>query len=100
MFDRFLVFGGTSLNLLMVGDDLPGYVNADGTRLGDLNLGGRIRLSDAPRLGEASYGALALQVGVTLPTARWISSSSQLSGESGVSVTPELLAEVGGESLR
>lgn len=98
--DRLTAFAGISSSLVMVGVDRPGHVGADGTRLGDVVLGGRMRLLGKPRLGEAPYGALAIQVGVTLPVAHWTSPTSHLTGESGVMVTPEVLAEVGGRKVR
>jgi outer membrane protein OmpA-like peptidoglycan-associated protein len=100
LFDRVILFASGSGNLLMSGQERPGYVAADGTRVGDFNLGARVRLLGTPRLGDSSYGALAVQVAATLPMARWIASDSQLTGDSTVTVTPELLAEVGGRSLR
>lgn len=100
LFDRVILFGGVSGNLLMVGSEVPGYPAADGSRFGDLLLGARVRLLGTPRLGGAAYGALGFQLGFTLPTAHWISDSSQLTGESGVMVVPELLGEMGGRYLR
>lgn len=100
LFDRVILFASGSGNLLMAGQERPGYVAADGTRMGDFNLGARVRLLGTPRLGEAAYGALAVQVAATLPMARWVASDTQLTGDGTVTVTPELLAEVGGRSLR
>jgi len=100
LFDRLVVFAGGTGNLVMAGQDRAGYVTADGARMGDLNVGARVRLLGTPRLGEANYAALAVQANMTLPMARWVAPSSQLSGDGTVTVTPELLGEVGGRSVR
>lgn len=97
--ERLVLFGGATANVLMIGDSRPGTVEADGSGLGDLFVGARFRLLGKPRLGVSSYGALALQIAVALPTSSWIH-DSRLGGEGGLMVTPELLAEVGGRSLR
>lgn len=100
LWDRLILFVGGTGNLVMEGDARPGYATADGTRMGDLNLGARVRLVGTPRLGEAWYGALALQVGMSIPTAHLISSETHYSGDGGVTVTPEVLAEVGSKFAR
>lgn len=66
-----------------------GLVGADDSGLGDLYLGGRVRL-----LGEEhDIGALALQGTLTLPTSG-ITGSQHFRGSGGVTFTPELLGEL------
>jgi uncharacterized repeat protein (TIGR01451 family) len=89
--DRVVVYAGLPVSVLMAGDDTEaGVLTADGTRLGDVRLGARVRLfgeDDGPF-------ALALQLGATLPTARAADAGSRFAGEQGVTLVPALLAEV------
>lgn len=87
LLDRFVVFAGLPVHLVMTGDDLlpPGAAGAPGGGLGDVQLGARARL-----LGESDdFFALALQATVTLP-----SSSDAYQGDDFLSFHPEVLAEL------
>lgn len=87
LYDRFVVFAGLPIHLLMNGDDdVPfGVQTADGGGLGDVYLGARARL-----LGEHDdlFG-LAAQLSLTLP-----SGGGTYRGDDFLSFHPELLAEM------
>ncbi|MBX3273509.1 MAG: OmpA family protein [Sandaracinaceae bacterium] len=86
--DRVVIFAGLPVVFLNEGDSMvpAGVAPADGGGLGDLYLGGRVRL-----FGEAEdVGALALQVTGTFPT----SVDSTYRGDPFLTIHPELLAEL------
>lgn len=90
LFDRLVLFAGLPVNLVMEGDDVPGIAAPDGAGLGDLSLGARGRL-----LGErGDLFALALQLTATFPTAQAANEAMRFSGEDGVTLHPEVLAEI------
>ncbi len=93
LFDRLVLFAGLPINFMMEGAAaMPGlaYAPADGAGLGDMNLGGRLRL-----FGERTdVFALALQATFTLPTALWGNSAQRYSGEQGGMLAPALLGEL------
>ncbi|MBX7190845.1 MAG: OmpA family protein [Sandaracinaceae bacterium] len=94
LFDRVVLYVGLPVNLVMSGVDAgqvpAGFAAADGTGLGDLSLGGRVRL-----LGERNdLFALALQLTFGLPTALWSNATQRYSGEQGLVVHPELVGEL------
>ncbi|MGE3635245.1 MAG: hypothetical protein AB7P00_35405, partial [Sandaracinaceae bacterium] len=88
--NRIVVFAGLPIVMVMDGADqtmLPAGVNgADGAGLGDVYLGGRVRL-----VGDRDdAGALALQVSMTLPT----SIDGNYRGEPFLTFSPELVGEL------
>jgi len=92
--DRVVLYLGLPVNLVMSGADgalVPaGFAAADGTGLGDLFLGGRVRL-----FGERDeIFALALQATFGLPTAMWANAAQRYSGEQGLTIHPELIGEL------
>jgi outer membrane protein OmpA-like peptidoglycan-associated protein len=96
LFDRVIVYLGLPINLVMAGQDasspllMGGIRPTDGAGLGDIWLGGRVRL-----FGERDdVFALALQASFGLPTAMWSSPAQSYSGEQGLVVHPELLGEL------
>ncbi len=94
LFDRLVLFLSLPVNLVMSGVDAgqvpAGFAAADGTGLGDLALGGRVRL-----FGEqGEIFALALQLTFGLPTALWSNATQRYSGEQGLVVHPELIGEL------
>ncbi len=90
LFDRLVLFAGIPVSFVMEGEAPPGAFGPDGTSLGDLYLGARVRL-----FGEREdVFALALQGTLTFPTAQAANQSMHWAGEDGVTVHPEVLAEV------
>ena len=88
--DRVVLFAGLPIVFVNDGVDAAmvpaGVQPADGGGLGDVYLGGRVRL-----FGEAEdAGALALQVTLTLPT----SVDSTYRGDPSVTFQPELVGEI------
>ncbi len=89
LFDRFVVYARLPTTLVMTGQSVPGFPQAQGAGLGDLALGGRyVMLGD-----DGDPVALALEVEATAPTAA-AAQSQQLLGAPGLTVTPRVLAEV------
>lgn len=96
LLDRFVVALRAPVVLLM--DGVPGAAGpsvgrdpgASGAGLGDLALTFRAQLVGE----EGDLFALALQTEATIPLAEAISETQDLAGESGVSFTPELAAEL------
>jgi len=92
LLDRLVLYAGLPVNLVMDGAaavDAP-FRRADGAGLGDTWLGARARL-----FGEDDdVFALGLSTSVSLPTAMWANAAQRYSGDQGVTVHPELLAEV------
>lgn len=95
------------LDRVVVGADLAVNAVQRGERFTDPLTGQRVRLSDGPGLGDANFllrirllgdadavFALALQARLTLPLAQAANSDQRFSGEHGVSVLPELAAEL------
>ncbi|MEZ4335498.1 MAG: OmpA family protein [Sandaracinaceae bacterium] len=90
LFDRLVLFGGIPVSFVMEGETPTGAFGPDGTSLGDLYLGARVRL-----LGERDdVFALGLQGTVTFPTAQAANQGMHWAGEDGVAIHPEVLAEV------
>ncbi len=88
LFGRLEIFAGLQFNILQSGDDYPGYLSADGTGMGDLWLGARVRL-----YGERDDTvAVALQAAGTIPLAS-LAQDASLSGETGWHFWPRLLVE-------
>lgn len=87
LLDRFVVFAGLPVHLVMTGDDVlpPGAAPAPGGGLGDARLGARARLLGEP---DDLFG-LALQATLTLP-----SKSDAYQGDDFLSFHPEVLAEL------
>jgi outer membrane protein OmpA-like peptidoglycan-associated protein len=101
---------GLALGLLdrvVVGADLAVNAVQRGERFIDPLTGQRVRLSDGAGLGDANFllrvrmlgdaealFALAVQARLTLPLAQAANSDQRFSGEHGVSVLPELAAEL------
>jgi outer membrane protein OmpA-like peptidoglycan-associated protein len=98
LFDRVVFYAGLPVNLVMSGvdDPEPPIQAADGAGLGDAWLGGRVRLLGA----RDDAFALALQASLSLPSARWTNDAMRYSGDPGVIVHPELLAELRTGGLR
>jgi len=88
--DRVVIFTGLPIVFVNDGVDAarlqPGVMPADGAGLGDLYLGGRVRLFGE----EEDVGAMALQVTGTFPT----SIDSSYRGDSFLSIHAEVLGEV------
>ena len=95
------------LDRVVVGADLAFNAMQRGERFTDPLTGERVRLSDGAGLGDANFllrvrllgdaeavFALAVQARLTLPLAQAAQSEQRFSGEHGVSVLPELLAEL------
>ncbi|MFK7999202.1 MAG: OmpA family protein [Polyangiales bacterium] len=93
LFDRLVIYAGLPVVLWMNGEDTTGLnvPAADGSGLGDVFLGARVRL-----LGERddSFG-LGLQVTGTFPTG-----GGAYRGDNFLTIHPELLAEVRADILR
>jgi outer membrane protein OmpA-like peptidoglycan-associated protein len=97
LFDRVVVYLGLPINLVMQGLDVnsplymgTGIAPADGAGLGDIWLGGRVRL-----FGERDeIFALSLQATFGLPSAMWSNQAQRYSGEQGLVIHPELLGEL------
>lgn len=94
LFERFVLFGGLPINVVMEGEDGEardaGAPRADGFGLGDLYFGGRVHLWGE----EKEIFLVGVQATATLGTAQWTNSRSFYSGE-GIFATlhPELLVE-------
>jgi hypothetical protein len=93
---RLVLFLGFDVNLVQSGDSftVPGMAanqtTADGTGMGDAHVGGRLRL-----VGERKdFFGLALQARLGIPLASAVDSGQHFSGNSGVTVLPELAAEL------
>lgn len=90
LFDRFVAYVRVPVLLAMEGSPTPGFPMADGAGLGDLALGARVLLH-----GDADEPfALALELEATMPTAAAARGQQQLLGDSAVTFTPRLVAEV------
>lgn len=93
LFDRLVIYAGLPVVLWMNGEDTTGLgvPAADGSGLGDIYLGARVRL-----LGERddSFG-LGLQLTGTFPTG-----GGAYRGDNFLTIHPELLAEIRADILR
>lgn len=90
LFERIVLFAGLPVNLVQQGSAMFGLTGGDGAGLGDVYLGARGRL-----LGEPNDTfALALQLTAAFPTALAANAGEHYSGEAGVVLHPQLLAEV------
>jgi MYXO-CTERM domain-containing protein len=88
--NRFVLFAGLPVNLVMSGDDNPATVSADGAAPGDPWVGARVRL-----VGEKNdIAALALQAGLTIPLANLADDQQAYAGDKTVTGHPELLFEL------
>lgn len=90
LFDRFVAYARLPVHLVFEGESAGGFPRADGAGVGDLALGARARLYGE----DDSLFALALELEATVPTAAAADAQQQLSGESGASFTPRVLAEL------
>ncbi|MBC7173539.1 MAG: transporter, partial [Polyangiaceae bacterium] len=91
LFDRVLFFAGLPVALVMAGDDVGSLpvAAAEGAGIGDLFLGGRLRL-----FGEGGEGfGFAIQATLTVPTADAADGGQAYRGDGGVSFAPVLLAD-------
>lgn len=90
LWDRLVLYVGVPVNLLMTGDDVPGYPSADGTMISDPTIGARVRL-----FGDSDdVFALALQAGVTIPLAHLIDSAQTYGGDRTATFLPKILGEL------
>jgi outer membrane protein OmpA-like peptidoglycan-associated protein len=90
LWDRLVLYVGVPVNLLMTGDDVPGYPSADGTMIGDPTIGARVRL-----FGDSDdVFALALQAGMTLPLANVIDNAQTYGGDRTATFLPKILGEL------
>lgn len=92
--NRIVVFLGLPINLVMQGeDDFIGFnsaLGADGTSIGDLYLGARVRI-----WGENDdIFSIGAQATVTFPTAEWADDSQNYAGEQNFTGHLEVMAEV------
>jgi outer membrane protein OmpA-like peptidoglycan-associated protein len=90
LIDRIVVFAGLPVNLLMIGDRVAQVPPADGTTLGDLALGLRVRIWGA----EDDIFAIGLQATATAPTASAAHDGAAYAGERNFTGHPEVLLEV------
>lgn len=94
--NRLVVFAGLPVNVLQTGSSVAGIAQADGGGVGDALLGLRLRL-----FGERDdVFAIALQATGTAPLAAALNDSQSYSGDSDMTVTPELLLELRGGPVR
>ena len=91
LFNRAVIYAGIPVNLVMRGDTPPmaGMPSADGTGIGDMQLGARLRI-----LGDdGDFFRLGAQVGVTFPLAKTMDPSIQWSGDRTVVALPRVMGE-------
>ncbi|MBN1771045.1 MAG: OmpA family protein [Deltaproteobacteria bacterium] len=87
--DRLVAFVGLPFSLLMTGETVAGAPGADGTSLGDLWLGARVRI-----WGERTdWFTLGFQVVGTAPTAEAANDEQSFSGDGFWTIHPEALFE-------
>ncbi len=90
LFDRLVIYAGLPVSLVMEGEQPAGGFGPDGAGVGDPWLGARVRL-----FGEREdVFALAAQATATFPLAQAANESMRWTGEDGVAIHPELLAEL------
>ncbi len=91
LWQRLVIYGGMPVTLLMEGEDVERYrvPGADGTSVGDLWLGGRVRLLG----GARSPFALAGQATLTVPMAELADDKQAYAGSRTVNGVIEALAE-------
>ncbi len=92
LWDRVALFVGAPVHLVMEGDDelSAPAAPADGAGLGDIWLGGRIRIAG----DDASVAALGLELIARLPTAEWADDDQNYRGDAIGSYEPALLLEL------
>ena len=95
LFDRALLFLHLPMSLVMAGDSAAG-LQADGTKLGNVAIGGRIACVGDP---EGRY-ALGIQASLSLPTSAWLGRDSSFSGEKSVTGHVRVLNELRTERFR
>ena len=89
VWDRLVVFLGMPFNLVMTGEEVEGQPGADGTTLGDLYFGARVRLWGEP---DDPF-AVGIQVAGTAPTAWAAHDDEHFSGEGFMTFLPKILLE-------
>jgi hypothetical protein len=89
LWDRLVLFTGLPASLLMVGDEVAGRPTADGTSLGDLYLGARVRIWG----GDDDWFVLGFQATATAPTAEAADAGQNFAGDGSWTGHPELLFE-------
>jgi hypothetical protein len=88
---RVTLFGALPVHVWMEGTDPRGYIPAaDGAGLGDLMLGGRVRLLGSP----GAHGTLSAELLLNAPTAELASSKQTYSGDAVGSYEPALTGEL------
>lgn len=96
LLDRFLLFVHLPVSFVMSGDRLSSSLGPDGAALGNLGLGGRLRILGNPD----DLFALGAQVTVGVPTARWANDDNMFAGERSATGLFQLLAELRGPRWR
>jgi len=96
LFDRFLFFVHVPVTFLMDGHALTPSLRPDGAALGNLDVGGRLRILGGPD----DLFALGAQVTVGVPSARWASADNMFAGERSATGHFQLLGELRGERWR
>lgn len=96
--DRVVLFAGVPMSIRMSGDPSihPDVPNADGSHLGDVYGGARLRLFGS----RESVFVLALQATVTAPLSEMIDDDQSYSGDESVTVHPQVLAQINAGRLR
>ena len=95
LLDPFLVYASLPVNLVMSGHALGAQPTATGFGGGDLALGGRVVFFSA-----AERGALAFALDATLPTGEAGTLGPAVARDTGLTLTPTLIAELGLSVLR
>lgn len=92
-FDRLMLYAVVPVSLVMRGDapSFEGLPVADGTRMGDPTLGGRILLVGGE---DDDVFSLGTQLAVSLPLARWADGGQRYAGDETAVFVPQILAEV------
>ncbi|MFT3925896.1 MAG: OmpA family protein [Myxococcales bacterium] len=96
LWDRLLVFAHVPVSFVMNGESLSRTLRPDGAAMGNLELGGRLRLWGDPD----DWFALGAQVTLGMPSAHWANADNTFAGEKSATGHFQLLAEVRGERWR
>jgi outer membrane protein OmpA-like peptidoglycan-associated protein len=89
LWDRLVLYTGLPASLMMLGNEVAGQPTADGTSLGDLYLGARVRIWGE----DEDWFAFGFQIAGTAPTAEAAASGQHFAGDGSWTGHPELLFE-------